>query len=179
MARRLVEAGRRFITMVWENLDDKPKNAVYNWDCHAVNCHIFDDLKWRLPYYDQALTALIEDLYQRGLDKKVMLIVSGEFGRTPRINPQKGTRSKVTQPGRDHWPGAMSVLVSGGGMTTGQVIGSTTSKGAYAKDRKLDPNDLLATIYRFLGIDSSHAFIDPTGRPMPIIPFGQPISELL
>lgn len=108
-----------------------------------------------------------------------MVIVSGEFGRTPRINPRKGTRSGVMQPGRDHWPGAMSVLVSGGGMPTGQVIGSTTSKGEYAKDRKLDPNDLLATVYRFLGIDPHTAFRDHAGRPLPILPHGEPIAELL
>ena len=118
---------------------------------------------------------MVEDLYDRGLDRRVLFIFCGEFGRTPRIRYQDTSG----RPGRDHWPGAMSVLVSGGGMTTGQVIGSTTSKGAYAKDRKLEPNDLLATIYRFLGIDSSHAFIDPTCRPMPILPHGQPIAQCL
>ena len=153
--------------------------AIGNWDIHAVNGHLFDDARARLPVFDQAIAALVEDLYQRGLDKKVMLIVSGEFGRTPRINPQKGTASKVLQPGRDHYPGAMSVLVSGGGMQTGQVIGSTTAKGERPKDRKLDPNDLLATIYRFLGIDYAEMVPDNNGRPVPLIPFGTPIRELL
>ena len=82
------------------------------------------------------------------------------------------------QPGRDHWPGAMSVLVSGGGMRMGQVIGSTTPKGEYSKDRKLEPNDLLASVYRFLGIDQDAAFLDHSGRPMPILPYGGPIAEL-
>jgi uncharacterized protein (DUF1501 family) len=153
--------------------------GIGNWDIHAVNGHLYEDARARLPIFDQAIAALIDDIYQRGLDKKVMVIVSGEFGRTPRINPQKGTRSKVLQPGRDHYPGAMSVLVSGGGMQTGQVIGSTTSKGERPKDRKLDPNDLLATVYRFLGIDYRKMVPDSAGRPVPLIPHGEPIRELL
>lgn len=177
LARRLVEAGCSFVTMQMQN-PQVPK-GIGNWDIHAVNGHLYDDARARLPIFDQSIAALVEDLYDRGLDKKVMLIVSGEFGRTPRVNPQKGTRSKVIQPGRDHWPGAMSVLVSGGGMRTGQVIGATTEKGAYAKDRKLDPNDFLATVYKFLGIDYTQSFIDPSGRPMPILPFGDPITELV
>jgi uncharacterized protein (DUF1501 family) len=176
LARRLVEAGVTFVTMQMQN--PGVPGGIGNWDIHAVNGHLFDDARARLPIFDRAIATLIEDLYQRGLDRKVMVVVAGEFGRTPRINPQKGTISRVVQPGRDHWPGAMSVLVSGGGMPMGQVIGSTTSNGAYAKDNKLDPNDLLATMYRFLGIDYRAAFLDHTGRPMPILPHGQPISEL-
>ncbi|QDU17769.1 hypothetical protein CA11_56180 [Gimesia maris] len=176
LARRLVEAGSSFVTMQMQN--PGITGCAGNWDIHAVNGHLYDDLRGRLPIFDRAVSALIEDIYERGLDEKVMVIVSGEFGRTPRINPQKGTRSKVMQPGRDHWPGAMSVLVSGGGMQMGQVIGSTTANGAYAKDNKLDPNDLLSTVYRFLGIDQTHEFLDHSGRPMPILPSGKPIVEL-
>jgi uncharacterized protein (DUF1501 family) len=176
LARRLVEAGVTFVTMQMQN--PGVPNAIGNWDIHAVNGHLFDDTRARLPIFDRAIAALVEDLYQRGLDKKVMLVVTGEFGRTPRINPQKGTRSGVIQPGRDHWPGSMSILVSGGGMRMGQVIGSTTSNGAYAKDNKLDPNDLLATMYQHLGLDYRAEFIDAAGRPMPILPFGKPIAEL-
>lgn len=176
LARRLVEAGVSFVTMQMQN--PQVPNGIGNWDIHAVNGHLYDDAKARLPIFDQAIAALIEDIYQRGLDRKVMVVVTGEFGRTPRINPQKGTRSGVIQPGRDHWPGAMSVLVSGGGMPMGQVVGSTTHNGAYAKDNKLEPNDLLATMYQFLGIDYHQSFIDHTGRPMPILPHGRPISEL-
>ncbi len=176
LARRLVEAGVTFVTMQMQN--PQVPNAIGNWDIHAVNGHLFDDTRARLPIFDRAIAALIDDLYQRGLDRKVMLVVTGEFGRTPRINPQKGTRSGVVQPGRDHWPGSMSVLVSGGGMRMGQVIGSTTSNGAYAKDNKLDPNDLLATMYQHLGIDYRAEFIDAAGRPLPILPFGKPIAEL-
>lgn len=177
LARRLAEAGCSFVTMQMRN--PGVPGTIGNWDIHAVNGHLFEDTRARLPIFDRAISALIEDIYRRGLDRNVMVIVSGEFGRTPRINPRKGTRSGVMQPGRDHWPGAMSVLVSGGGMRTGQVIGSTTSKGEYAKDRKLEPNDLLATVYRFLGIDPHFAFRDHAGRPMPILPYGEPITELL
>lgn len=176
LARRLVEAGCSFVTMQMQN--PGIPGGIGNWDIHAVNGHLYDDTRARLPVFDKAIAALIEDIYARGLDNKVMVVVTGEFGRTPRINPQKGTQSKVVQPGRDHWPGAMSVLVSGGNMTMGQVIGSTTANGAYAKDRKLEPNDLLASMYRFLGIDYDRSFLDPSGRPMPILPHGEPIAEL-
>lgn len=176
MARRLVEAGCSFVTMVMENpLPGKPlpPGVIYNWDSHAVNGHIFDDARVRFPLYDQAVTALVEDIYARGLDRKVLLVVTGEFGRTPRIGSSNG------RPGRDHWPNAMSMLVCGGGMRTGQVIGSTNSKGEHPQDRPLSPNDLWATAYRHLGIDPEMSFPDHNGRPMPILPFGAPISELL
>lgn len=178
LARRLVEAGATFVTMVMENpafpRRPFPKDVTYNWDSHAVNCHIFTDCRFRFPMYDRAISALIEDLYERGLDRRVMLIVTGEFGRTPRITYSNG------RPGRDHWPQAMSVLVSGGGMRMGQVIGETTSKGERPKSRPLTPNDLWATMFQHLGIDYQHtAFIDHSGRPMPILPYGQPIRELL
>lgn len=183
LARRLVEAGASFVTMVMENPYQSGvpqlQQGVYNWDSHAVNCHLFDDAYVRLPIYDQAVTALIEDMYDRGLDKKVMLVVTGEFGRTPRITYQVGSRTGVQQPGRDHWPAAMSVLVAGGGMRTGQVVGSTTAKGERPKDRPLSPNDLWATVYRHLGIDYKATFPDHSGRPVPILPYGEPISELL
>ena len=155
------------------------QGGIGNWDIHAVNGHLYDDARARLPVFDRAIAALIEDIYARGLDKKVMVIVTGEFGRTPRVNPQKGTKSKVLQPGRDHYPAAMSVLVSGAGMQTGQVIGSTTSKGEQPKDRSLDPNDLLATVFTHLGIDHTKTTLDNAGRPVPLIPFGAPIRELL
>lgn len=177
LARRLVEAGTSFVTMQMQN--PGVPGGIGNWDIHAVNGHLFEDTRARLPIFDRAVSALIDDIYQRGLDKKVMVIVTGEFGRTPRINPQKGTRSGVIQPGRDHYPAAMSVLVSGAGMQTGQVVGSTTSKGERPKDRQLDPNDLLATVYRFLGIDYRKTVPNSAGRPVPLIPHGEPIPELL
>jgi len=182
LARRLVEAGSRFVTMVWENPNDPkgmPKNCTYNWDSHAVNCDMFADSRWRFPYYDQALTALIEDLYDRGLDKDVLLIATGEFGRTPKLSQVKGSQTGVMQPGRDHWPSAMSMLVTGGGMRTGQIVGATNGRGEYPVERPLSPNDLWATVYKFLGIDYDESFLDFQGRPMPILPFGEPIEEIL
>jgi uncharacterized protein (DUF1501 family) len=171
---RLIEAGVSFVTVVMENPGGPmPAEATYNWDSHAVNCHIFDDLAWRAAPYDQAVAALIAELYARGLDRRTMLIVTGEFGRTPRIEQQKG------RPGRDHWPGANSLLVSGGGVKTGQVIGSTDKIGGYPVDRPVTPNDLWATVYKFLGIDQDATFDDHQGRPMHLLPFGAPIRELL
>jgi uncharacterized protein (DUF1501 family) len=145
-----------------------------------VNGHIFDDARWRFPMYDQAITSLINDLYDRGLDKKVLLIVTGEFGRTPRISYSVGTQTGVKQPGRDHWPQAMSVLVSGGGLKMGQIVGSTNQKGEHPKDRPLSPNDLWATMFNHLGVDYKNiAFNDHSGRPMPLLTGGDPISELI
>jgi hypothetical protein len=179
LARRLVEAGCSFVTMVLENPsppgESFPKDVTYNWDSHAVNCHIFTDAKYRLRFYDWAVTALIEDLYARGLDQRVMLIVTGEFGRTPKLEYQKSDN----RPGRDHWPQSMSLVVAGGGMRVGHVVGSTDSHGAHPKDRPLSPNDLWATMYRHLGIDPERTFPDHSGRPMPILPYGEPIRELL
>jgi Protein of unknown function (DUF1501) len=177
LARRLVEAGASFVTMVMENPSfpgqSFPADVTYNWDSHAVNCHIFTDSRYRFPMYDRAVTALIEDLYNRGLDQRVMLIVTGEFGRTPRLSYSNG------RPGRDHWPQAMSLIVSGGGMRMGQVIGSTNSRGEHPRERPMTPNDLWATMFRHLGIDPMHtSFLDHTGRPMPILPYGTPIAEL-
>ena len=169
LARRLVEAGCSFVTMVLQNAQ---VGKASNWDDHAVNWHIFDENKKRLPIYDRAVCSLIEDLYDRGLDKKVMLIVAGEFGRTPRINYNRGV-------GRGHYPHAMSVLVSGGGMRMGQVIGSTDDEAAHPKDRPLAPEDLWATVYRFLGIDINRKFVDRGGREVRILPGGEPIAELI
>ncbi|MCS7046071.1 MAG: DUF1501 domain-containing protein [Gemmataceae bacterium] len=177
LARRLVEHGATFVTMVLENPSPPggsfPADVTYNWDSHAVNCHIFTDCKYRFPYYDRAIAALVEDLYDRGLDRQTLLIVTGEFGRTPRLTYSDG------RPGRDHWPQAMSVLVAGGGIRTGQVIGATNSRGEYPSERPLTPNDLWATMFRHLGIDYAHtSFLDHSGRPMPVLPYGNPIDEL-
>ena len=155
-----------------------PKYGTYNWDSHAVNCHLFKEAKVRLPIYDKVITAMIEDLYAKGLDRRVMLVVTGEFGRTPRIEVRPGTQTKVHQPGRDHWPNAMSMLVAGGGMRTGQVIGATDSRGEYPVERPLTPNDIWASILRHMRVDQNERFIDHGGRPHPILPYGQPVKEL-
>lgn len=181
MARRLVEAGCSFVSVVLENPTpnkELPNGTTGNWDCHAVNCHIFNDMKFRAPYYDQTVTALIEDIYNRGLHKRVLVVATGEFGHTPKITYSVGTQTGILQPGRDHWPKSMSILVSGGGLKMGQIIGSTNAKGEEPKDLPMTPNDLWATIYKHLGIDYTHSFLDHSGRPMPILPFGSPISQL-
>jgi uncharacterized protein (DUF1501 family) len=119
---------------------------------------------------DQAVSALISDLHERGMSDDVLVWVWGEFGRTPRINQFFG---------RDHWPQAMSVLMAGGGIRPGQVIGSTTPKGDHPADRRLSPTDVLATIYRQLEIDTSRQFLNLAGRPISILSDGTPIAELL
>ena len=154
----------------------KATNAVPTWDDHGDAQHIFNSMKVRLPMYDQALSALITDLYDRGLDQRVLVIACGEFGRTPKVN--MGRAAVPIAPGRDHWADAMSILVSGGGMQMGQIIGSTNARGEHPVDRPLDPNDFLASVYRFLGIDPSQNLHDRRGRPIPILPFGEAIEEL-
>lgn len=183
MARRLVEAGVEIITTTF---DGPLCGRVANWDDHAVNHHVFDALKYRLPFFDQAVTALIEDIYQRGLDKRVLVIVGGEFGRTPRISYVASSGGGVAsgaagtvQPGRDHWPRANSMLFAGGGIETGQVIGSTDARGEDVVERRVGPGDFLATIYRHLGIDFANISIPNfAGRPIPILNEGRPIPEL-
>ena len=183
MARRLVERGASWVTCVLENptppgVQPKP-NHSYNWDSHAVNCHIFEDTQYKLGFLDQAISALIDDLYTRGLNKRVLLVVTGEFGRTPKVEYSLGTQTKVTQPGRDHWPQAQSILVSGA-CKTGLTVGSTTAKAEVPKDRPLTPNDLWATVFKHLDIDyNGTSFLDGTGRPMPMLPYGDVIGELV
>jgi hypothetical protein len=183
MARRLVEHGASWVTMVLENATPPggtmKKDHTYNWDSHAVNCHIFEDTAYKLGFLDQSISALIEDLYARGLDRRVLLVVTGEFGRSPKIEYSVGTQTGVKQPGRDHWPRAMSILVSGA-CKTGQVVGSTTARAEDPKDRPLSPNDLWATVFTHLGIDYNQvSFPDGTGRPMPMLPHGDVIGELI
>lgn len=182
LARRLVEAGSSFVTVILESPTPgkpSPTGGNYNWDCHAINCHVFTDLRWKLPQLDQTVSALIEDLGQRGLSRRVMVLVLGEFGHTPRVDYGVGSDSKVMQPGRNHWPSAMSVLVSGGGLRMGQVVGSTNPRGETPKDRPLTPEDLWATVYRHLGIDIHHGLLDYAGRPKHILDSGEPIRELV
>jgi hypothetical protein len=157
LARRLVEAGVTYVTV-----------NMGGWDTHANN---FQSLKTRnLPMYDRALASLVEDLHERGLNKKVLVMTYGEFGRTPRINPQAG---------RDHWPGAMSVVFAGGGLKMGQIVGSTDPRAEYPKTRAASPQDMLATMYHVLGIDYRHEFKDAAQRPLPILNQGTPIEELI
>jgi uncharacterized protein (DUF1501 family) len=183
MARRLVEAG---VDVVATEFDGPLCGRVANWDDHAVNHHVFQAIKHRAPFFDQAVSALIEDVYQRGLDRRVMVIVTGEFGRTPRISHVASSGGGVAsgakgtvQPGRDHWPRANTMLFAGGGIQTGQVIGATDARGEDPIRRRVGPGDFLATIYQHLGVDFDHlALPNFAGRPVPILSDGAPIPEL-
>lgn len=175
LARRLAEAGTGVITL----FIDTPKTGqeFTNWDDHIMNAsrpgHFGKYMQVRLPYMDQALSALIEDIYARGLDRRIMVVVMGEFGRTPRLSHNnQGT-------GRDHWPQAYSALVSGGGLRMGQVVGATNSKGEFPTERPYTPQDMLATVYRHLGIDVTQTLTDYSGRPVHILNEGEPIPELI
>ncbi len=184
MARRLVEAGVEIITT---EFDGPLCGRVANWDDHAVNHHVFQAIKHRAPFFDQAVSALVEDVYERGLNKRVMVVVTGEFGRTPRISHVASSGGGVAsgakgtvQPGRDHWPRANTMLFAGGGMQTGQLIGKTDPRGEDPVERRVGPGDFLATIYHHLGIDAEQVAIPNfSGRPIPILPHGKPIPELL
>ncbi len=183
MARRLVEAGVEIITT---ELSGPLCGRVANWDDHAVNHHVFDALKYRAPFFDQAVTALIEDIHARGLDRRVLVVVTGEFGRTPKISYVASSGGGVAsgpagtvQPGRDHWPQANSLLWAGGGLAAGRVIGATDRRGEFVADRRVGPHDFLATIYHHLGIDYDRVTLpDGTGRPVHIVQNGKAIPEL-
>jgi len=156
MARRLIEAGVRCVTV-----------GYGFWDTHGGN---FSHLKQNLPIFDKGIAALVRDLYQRGLDRDVTLAVWGEFGRTPKINKDAG---------RDHWPRVNGVLLAGGGLRTGQVIGATDKLADSAKERPVHFHDVLATLYRNLGIDPHELVRDFADRPVPVLPpAAQPIREL-
>jgi uncharacterized protein (DUF1501 family) len=158
LARRLVEAGVTYITI----------QAGGGWDTHSDN---FAQLKNQLlPKFDRAVATLVQDLYERGLQNDVLVMAMGEFGRTPRIN---GTT------GRDHWPGAMSVLFAGGGLQMGQAIGTTDSKAEYPTSKPYSPGCILSTMYHTLGIDPHQVFYDQARRPLPVLNEGQPIPELV
>ncbi len=162
MARRLVESGVSFVTV------DMP-----HWDDHSS---IEKSHGYKLPVLDRAASSLIEDLSERGMLKDVLVVVMGEFGRTPKINTgQPG----IPVPGRDHWGNAFSVMMAGGGLKGGQVVGATNDKGEHPIERPLMPSDVLATIYHVLGIDPDQTFIDHAGRPVPILDSGRPISEII
>jgi hypothetical protein len=154
MARRLVEAGCRVVTV-----------AYGFWDTHGSN---FKYLKQHLPLFDTGISALIEDIYLRGLDQDVTVCVWGEFGRTPKINKDAG---------RDHWARVNSAILSGGGMKTGQVIGSTDNIAGEAKNDPIPYPNVLATVYRNLGIDPHAMVYDVSNRPNPILPSTASVIE--
>lgn len=161
-ARRLIEAGARFVTVNYSK-----------WDWHGgPNNTIFQREKQDFPVFDQGITALVEDLHNRGLDKNTTVLVWGEFGRTPQISAQVG---------RDHWPRVACALMAGGGMKMGQIIGATDRLGGEPVDRPVLFQEVFATLYHHLGIDVRHATIpDLNGRPQYLVDPGvQPMQELV
>ena len=174
LARRLVEAGAGVVAVRFspDGRGDYDRTMI-GWDDHAVHGNIFAIMRRRGPQFDQAVSALIEDLEARGMQDEVLLVLVGEFGRTPRIHVHKGC------PGREHWGPAGCAMLYGGGLTMGQVIGSTNDKGERPQDRPVSYQDLLATIYHSMGINPEHTFLNQSGRPVPILSSGAAIAELV
>jgi uncharacterized protein (DUF1501 family) len=158
-----VEAGSRFVTVV-----------DTGWDTHQQIFKALPDAYFpgsgKLPNLDQAYAALIEDLHERGLLSSTLVVLMGEFGRTPKINALGG---------RDHWPRAGCALLAGGGVRSGIAVGETDAHGELPKDRPVSPEDLAQTVLTLLGIDTSREVIAPGGRPVKIMADGEPIRELL
>ena len=173
LARRLVEAGVSVVAARFspDGRGDYDRTMI-GWDDHAVHGNIFAIMRQRGPQFDQSVSALIEDLEQRGLRDEVLLVVVGEFGRTPRIHVHKGC------PGREHWGPAGCAMLYGGGLNMDQVVGSTNKLGESPQDRPVSYQDLLATIYDSLGINLAQTFVNEAGRPVPLLPAGSPITEL-
>ena len=159
LARRLVERGVTFVTV--------RANTKGSWDDHNG---IAGRMKAKGPFIDQAIAALVSELYETGQAEKVMVVAMGEFGRTPRINRNAG---------RDHWGQVMSVMLSGGDLKVGQIIGASDSNGAVPAERPCRPENVLATLYRHLGIDPQLTFKDPSGRPRYILERREVVKELV
>ena len=172
-ARRLVEAGVPLVTVYWPS--EGIKNISVYWDTHSRN---FIDLKQRLmPPADQAFSALLDDLENRGLLDETLVVWTGEFGRTPRVG-QRNSDAGAGADGRDHWPGCFSAVLAGGGIRGGQVYGSSDRYAAYPASNAVAPVDLVATMYHCLGVAPELALEDQQGRPLVVCP-GTPIRALL
>jgi uncharacterized protein (DUF1501 family) len=156
MARRLCESGCGFVTL-----------SYGGWDMHG---NILQGMNQRSPQLDHAVATFVSDLHRRGLDKKILLVISGEFGRTPKINNGGG---------RDHWAKLSTLALAGGGLKMGQVVGESAPKVDEPKSRPVTPQDLMATIFHVLGIDPKIQFTNPAGRPVYMIEHGKPIRELI
>ncbi len=155
-ARRLVEAGVGCVTL-----------SIGGWDTHGQN---FQTLRRQLPQVDKGIANLVTDLHERGLLDDTVIVMWGEFGRTPRINQNAG---------RDHWSPVMSALVAGGGMRMGQAIGASTARGERPQDRRYTVPQVLATLYRTIGIDPAQTFVNGAGRPIHIVEDREPVRELI
>jgi hypothetical protein len=167
LARRLVEAGSTFVTVHFGGWD-------HHWDLKA-------GMERNLPIIDQAVSALFDDLTMRGLYENVLVMLCGEFSRTPRMNNggNGGAPLSMGTPGRDHWGNAMFCLLGGGGVKGGRIVGSTNRLGEVPKDRPITPADIHHTMFHVLGIDPSVSFINHAGRPIAALEPGKTIEELL
>jgi hypothetical protein len=167
LARRLCEGGCGFVTLHYAN-------APQAWDMHGgpgSNLSIANQLAQACPPMDHAVATFLEDLAQRGLSEKILLVITGEFGRTPRINGSAG---------RDHWGPLCTLALAGGGLRMGQVVGESSAKAEVPKSTPIEPKDLMATIFHVLGIDLDIQFPDQFGRPQYLLPDGaRPIAELV
>ena len=162
LARRLIEAGTRLVCLSWA------PHANATWDTHGQN---FNSLKTTLlPQLDAAASTLIDDLAQRGLLDRTVVMVGGEFGRTPKVNANAG---------RDHWNFCYSTLVAGGGFRAGHVHGASDRIGAQPSQAPLTPADLMATVYQALGVNPQRELRDRLERPFQVCPWGQIVPELL
>lgn len=176
LARRLVEAGVRFVQITWPAASDAEPapGPDGSWDTHRNN---FPTLKNdRCPYFDHSLSALIEDLATRGLLERTMVVAIGEFGRSPKIGSP--TTDNVGPGGRDHWPECYSFLIAGGGVRGGQVYGESDRHGAWPKADRVHPYDLIATLHHALGIDPQTEYLDTLNRPRRLVERGKPITGL-
>ena len=156
LGRRLVEAGCRFVAI---------ENG--HWDTHRKNTYSLRDLL--CPSFDQAIPALLNDLEDRGMLDKTLVVITTEFGRTPQINELAG---------RDHWPNAFSIAMAGGGVRGGVVVGATDKRAAEVADRPITPQDMCATVLDRLGIDYTKVLHTPLGRPVPMVDDGHPVREI-
>jgi uncharacterized protein (DUF1501 family) len=176
LARRLVEAGVRFVQVTWPaRSDDEPAPGLDgSWDTHRNNFPMLRD--HRCPVFDRSVAALIADLAARGLLDETLLLAVGEFGRSPRIGA--ATTMNVGPGGRDHWPHCYSALLAGGGVRGGHVQGESDAHAAFPKADPVHPFDLVATVYHALGIDPDLRFLDTLGRPRRLVDHGGPILGL-
>ena len=169
LARRVIEAGARCVTLAFSRWPfGRVLRGDHNWDWHK---DLFPEAKKTLPLLDLGLSALIQDLDERGMLNDVAVVVWGEFGRTPRVNKNGG---------RDHWPKVASAVVAGGGMRCGQVIGATTRWGEEPRARPVHFRDVFATLYQRLGLDvATTQFTDLAGRPQYLVGEHRPLPELI
>jgi len=168
IARRLVEAGVRFVNVTWDLFWDRIQIDYDAWDTHTRNFAILRDNK--LPHLDLTYSALMEDLSARGLLDETLVVLMSEMGRTPRVNPNGG---------RDHWAYCDSVLRAGGGIRGGTVYGASDAQAAFVKDKPVSTSDICATIYQCLGIDPDTPVFDRSGRPTPVANGGGAIRDIL